>query len=135
MFDLGVEPATCDFPYVGAVKEVFGADIDFAQLVKLYSSDEVTRGRYSPGDVIQTIPVPITGDPSRENISTSYVERQNFSMRMCMRRLTRLTNGFSKRWENLKALRPVPSPSTDRIARVETGSGIPLRYSQTAEIR
>jgi hypothetical protein len=63
-------------PYVGAVEEVFGAGIDFAQLVKLYSGDEEARERYSPAEVTETIPVPIQGDPSLDQISTPYVERK-----------------------------------------------------------
>lgn len=76
------------------------AILDFAQLVKLYSADEESRDRCSPGEVIETIPVPIRGDPAPEQISTSDLERQNLTIRMCMRRLT---NGFSKKWDNLKA--------------------------------
>ncbi len=89
-------------PYIGSVEETLGADIDFAQLVKLYSGDEETRERYTPGEVVETIPVPIQGNPEPGQISTSYVEPQNLTMRMCMRRLTRLRNGFSKKWDNLK---------------------------------
>ncbi len=90
-------------PYIGAVEDTFGADVDFSQLVKVYSSDEPNRERYSPGQVVDAIPVPISGDPDSVFISTSCVERQNLTMRMMMRRLSRLTNGLSKKWENLKA--------------------------------
>jgi transposase-like protein/IS1 family transposase len=76
---------------------------DYAQLVKIYSSPGEGEQRYSPGDVVEAVPVPVMGLPRRERICTSHIERQNLSIRMGMRRMTRLTNGFSKKWANLEA--------------------------------
>jgi IS1 family transposase len=89
--------------YPAAVGLYLRGRADFAQLIKIYSTPREGEQRYSPGDVVEAVPVPVMGLPKRNRICTSHIERQNLSIRMGMRRMTRLTNGFSKKWENLQA--------------------------------
>ncbi|HLM99258.1 MAG TPA: DDE-type integrase/transposase/recombinase [Bryobacteraceae bacterium] len=89
--------------YLNAIIDAFADDIDYAMLIKTYGAERAGEARYSCANFVSTEKVEVLGMPDQKHISTSYVERQNLTMRMGMRRFTRLTNGFSKKIENHEA--------------------------------
>jgi len=90
--------------YKAAMENAFENGVDYGQVIKVYSEEKThTLGRYSPAKLVEVRRIPKLGDPDKDLISTSYAERQNLTMRMHMRRLTRLTNAFSKKLDNFRA--------------------------------
>lgn len=144
-------------PYLKAVEKSFGNNVDYAMLIKVYGGEPQANTRnpskkYSPGEFVSATPTPISGNPDPKHISTSFVERQNLTMRMSMRRFTRLTNAFSKKVDNLnyavalhfmyynfgrihKTLRVTPAMEagiSDHVWSLEEIAGLAEQYANAA---
>jgi IS1 family transposase len=106
--------------YVDAIRSAFGGNVDYAQIVKSYEAEHAGPGRYSPPKVTETQKTPVFGEPVEELVSTSYVERQNLTMRMQIRRMTRLTNAHSKKLRNHRAATALHFAHYNFVRRHET---------------